>query len=66
MPSEKWLARARSLHVSLQSYQTADGKDFVRISLGSTELADVADGDVGAWLTALSAQARHAAATASR
>lgn len=66
MSSHRCQTRARSLQLTLQSYQTADGKDFVRISRGSTELADVTDGDVGAWLTALSAQARHAAATASR
>lgn len=66
MASDKCLPRARSLHLTLQAYQTADGKDFVRICRGPTELADVADGDVGAWLMALSAQTWHAAATASR
>lgn len=44
--------RAMLLDMTLIPYQSADGQDFVRIFHGETELADLEESEVAAWLAA--------------
>jgi len=58
--------RATLLDLTLVPYQSATGRNFVRICRGEVHLADMEEREVGPWLAARATHQRHTAATSSR